>query len=75
MGMKSDLVDLVVVKHSETDLAWLVSDDGDLDHAIWMYKSQAKLEQAPLNLLQGEPDRHGLVLTCLRQLAINKGLV
>ncbi len=63
--MKSDLVDLVVVKHHETELAWLVSDDGDRDHAVWIPKSQAELEQ----------DRQGLILTCPERLAIEKGLV
>lgn len=64
---RSDLIDLAVMKHHETDKAWLVSDDGDRDNAIWIAKSQAQLE----------PDYAGksYVLTIPEWLATEKGLV
>lgn len=64
---KSDLVDLDVQKHHETDKAWLVSGSGDRDDAVWIAKSQAQLE----------PDYAGkcFVLTLPEWLATEKGLV
>lgn len=41
---KSDLIDVAVQLHHETEKAWLVSDDGDKARAIWIPKSQAELE-------------------------------
>lgn len=33
---KSDLIDLDVQKHHETEKAWLVSGTGDRDDAVWL---------------------------------------
>ena len=41
---KSDLIDVAVQLHHETEKAWLVSDDGDKKRAIWIPKSQAEIE-------------------------------
>jgi hypothetical protein len=37
---KSDLLDITVQLHHETDRAILVSDDGGPDKAVWLAKSQ-----------------------------------
>lgn len=42
---KSDLVDLTMQLHAETDKAILVSDDGDKAKAVWLPKSQIEFEQ------------------------------
>lgn len=67
MSGKSDLVDVNVIKHHETDKAWLVSDTGDREAAVWIAKSQAEIE----------PDYSGKchVLTLPEWLATEKGLV
>ena len=41
---KSDLIDVAVQLHHETEKAWLVSDDGDKAKAVWIPKSQAEIE-------------------------------
>lgn len=40
---KSDLIDVAVELHHETEKAWLVSDSGVREHAVWIPKSQAEL--------------------------------
>jgi hypothetical protein len=64
---KSDLTDVAVQLHRETDKAWLVSDTGNRTDAVWIPKSQAELE----------PDYAGKchVLTLPEWLATEKGLV
>lgn len=63
--MKSDLVDIEVQLHHETEKAWLVSDTGNSKDAVWIPKSQAELEQF------GD----GHTITCPEWLAIEKGLI
>lgn len=41
---KSDLIDIAVHLHHETAKAWLVSDTGERDRAVWIPKSQGELE-------------------------------
>ena len=41
---KSDLIDVMVQKHAETEKAVLVSDDGDKAKAVWLPKSQCEIE-------------------------------
>jgi len=43
--MKSDLHDLTLQLHHETDRAILVSDDGDPDKAVWLAKSVIEFEK------------------------------
>lgn len=62
---KSDLIDVAVQLHHESQKAWLVSDDGDRDNAIWIPKSQAELE----------PKGKAHILTLPEWLATEKGLV
>lgn len=45
MSAKSDLVDLTMHLHAETDAAILVSDDGDKARAVWLPKSQIEFER------------------------------
>lgn len=39
---RSDLVDLALAIHGETDKAWLLSDEDDKAKAQWLPKSQAE---------------------------------
>jgi hypothetical protein len=61
--MKSDLVDIAVQLHHETDKAWLVSDDGVRAHAKWIPKSLAQIE------VRGKV----VILTLSERLATEKG--
>lgn len=66
---KSDLIDLDMVVHAETPKAWLLSDDGDRKHAVWIPKSQAEFEHRERgNMPTG-------TLTCPEWLAKEKGLI
>lgn len=42
--MRSNLVDLSVYIHHETDKALLVSDNGNRDQAVWLPKSVVEIE-------------------------------
>lgn len=64
--MKSDLIDLSVQLHHETDKAVLVSDDGNKDKAVWLPLSQIEIERT----------NGGVVTVTLPEwLATEKGLV
>lgn len=63
---KSDLVDLTVTRHAETEKAILVSDDGEQDGAVWLPKSQIEINVDSGTTLQ---------ITMPEWLAIDKGLV
>jgi hypothetical protein len=66
--MKSDLVDLTLQRHHETDAAILVSDDGDRAKAVWLPKSRVEVVV--------KDARKGIVLVTMpERLAIDKGLV
>ena len=41
--MKSDVIDIDVDLHHETDRAILVSETGDKDDAVWLPKSQIEI--------------------------------
>jgi hypothetical protein len=43
-NFKSDLIDVLVEKHAETEKAVLVSETGDKDDAEWLPKSQIEIE-------------------------------
>lgn len=62
---KSDLHDLTVILHRETDKAWLVSDDGDVKNGVWVPKSQAEISR----------DGGVWTLTCPEWLAKEKGFI
>jgi hypothetical protein len=63
---KSDLIDIDVSRHAETDKAWFVSTTGRKADAKWVPKSQAELEDKPTGVR---------VLTLPEWLAIDKGFV
>ena len=63
---KSDLVDVNVFVHAETQLAYLVSLDGDKSSAQWVPKSQCEIERHP----QGHA-----ILTAPEWFAIDRGFV
>lgn len=63
--MKSDLVDLTLVIHHETDKAVLVSETGERSSAVWLPKSRIEIERQDKVALITVPER----------LAIDKGLV
>jgi len=64
--MKSDLIDLSMQIHAETERAILVSDTGDRDDAVWLPLSQIEVNE-----------RRGSVLevTCPTWLVKDKGLI
>lgn len=62
---KSDLIDVAVQLHHETEKAWLVSDDGDKKNAVWIPKSQAEIE----------PKGKAHILTMPEWLAADKRLI
>lgn len=64
--MKSDLIDLTMQRHHETEKAILVSDDGERAKAVWLPKSAVEVE---------EKGRGIVVVTLPEPLAIEKGLV
>lgn len=69
--MRSDLIDLTVVLHHETEKAVLVSDDGVRSRAVWLPKSAIEIiEEGPTALGQ---KYHTITLP--ERLAIDKGLV
>jgi hypothetical protein len=68
--MKSNLYDLEVMVHHQTDKAWLVSNDGERKNAVWIPKSQGEMEQKLTSGL------HPVwILTAPEPLLIEKGLV
>lgn len=52
MAGNSDLVDLTLQLHHETDKAILVSDDGEQDNAVWVPKSQVEIERKKGGLVE-----------------------
>lgn len=65
---KSDIVDLSLHRHAETEKAILVSDDGDKKKAVWLPKSQIEID---LDASKGNE----IVVACPEWLAKNKGLI
>lgn len=64
---KSELIDLSMVMHAETEKAIRVSDDGDTTKAVWLPKSQVEV-------LPNSQD--GTIIVTLPQwLAKDKGLI
>lgn len=63
--MKSDIIDVTVHLHHQTDKAVLVSDTGDKDDAVWL----------PLSQIEIAPDGAVHVVTLPEWLAKEKGLV
>jgi len=67
MARKNELTDVACQLHHETDKAFLVSDDGDREKAVWLPKSQVE---------QGDAKGKGVfIFTMPEWLAADKGLV
>ena len=64
--MKSDLIDISVSLIYETEKAWLVSDTGQSDDAVWIPKSRAELEPSDFGIM---------TLTLPERFAQEKGLI
>jgi len=64
--MKSNLIDLTLQRHHETEKAILVSDDGDREKAVWLPKSAVEVEEKGKSIV---------IVTLPEPLAIEKGLV
>lgn len=66
--MRSDLVDIDITLHHETEKAYLVSSDVSTPEKIWVPKSLCELDG-------GDPPRKRGTLTLSQSLAEEKGLV
>lgn len=64
--MRSNLHDIEVHLHHETEKAWLVSTDGYRENAQWIPKSAAEMQQKVSRIY---------ILTAPEPLLIEKGLV
>ncbi len=65
--MSRELIDVACQQHHETDGAFLVSDNGERDTAVWLPKSQVE---------RGDAQGGGVyVFTMPEWLAVDKGLV
>lgn len=58
---KSDLIDCAVQLHHTTDKAWLVSDTGEREKAVWIPKSQAEFAEGVLTLPEWLATEKGLI--------------
>jgi hypothetical protein len=63
---RSDLIDLTLQLHQETERALLVSDSGEVDDRVWLPKSQIEFEKKPGGLV---------IVTAPEWLAIERRLV
>jgi hypothetical protein len=63
-------VDLVLFVHHETDAAYLVSDDGDRDKAVWLPKSQIQVDRE-----YRRPEGRLIDIEMPEWLALKKGLI
>jgi hypothetical protein len=66
MTGNSDLVDLTLQLHAETEMAILVSDDGDKARAIWLPLSRCEIERKSAGVV---------IVTLPEWLATQRGLV
>jgi len=64
--MKSDLTDIEVVIHHQTEKAVLVSLDGEKDGAVWLPLSQIEIEKKQRSIA---------IVTIPEHLANEKGLI
>jgi hypothetical protein len=70
--VKSDLIDVTVQMHADTEKAVLVSDDGDKGKAIWLPKSQIEIAFHPSMKERG---KGVATITLPEWLAKDKGLI
>jgi hypothetical protein len=65
--VKSDLVDIAMVRHAETERAILVSETADREDAVWLPKSQVEI--------RNDGHRNFVTVTMPERLALDKGLI
>lgn len=65
--MKSDLVDIAMVQHAETDKAVLVSETAHRADAVWLPKSQIEISN--------DGHKNFVTITMPERLALDKGLI
>lgn len=63
---KSEIIDVTMQVHHETERAILVSDDGDKDRAVWLPFSQIEIERQLGGLV---------IITLPTWLAQDKGII
>lgn len=64
---KSDLIDVAVVRHAETEKAILVSETAHKEDAVWLPKSQIEIEN--------DGHKNFVTVTLPEWLAKDKGLI
>jgi hypothetical protein len=64
--MRSDLIDITMQLHHETEKAVLASNDGEREKAVWLPKTAIEIERTATNIA---------IITMPERLAIEKGLV
>ena len=64
---KSDLIDVAVVRHAETEKAILVSETADKEDAVWLPKSQIEVAN--------DGHKNFVTVTLPEWLAKDKGLI
>jgi len=64
--MRSDLIDLTLQLHANTERAIFVSDDGDSEKGVWLPKSQIEFETKPNGIVE---------VTCPEWLAMERRLI
>ncbi len=64
--MKSDLIDIEVAIHHQTEKAVLVSLDGEKDNAVWLPLSQIEIDKKQRSIA---------IVTMPERLATEKGLI
>lgn len=67
--MRSDLVDIEVTLHHETEKAWLVSSDVSTPEKVWVPKSLSEISD------RKEAPSKAATLTLGESLAVSKGLI
>jgi hypothetical protein len=76
-SMKSDLVDLELAVHHETEKAVLVSETGDRAKAVWLPLQACEVEYKPITgcMVGGRKRPFRLATVTMREsLAVEKGL-
>ncbi len=72
---KSDLTDLTMALHHETERAILISETGDPKKAVWVPKSQCEIEPTGKFCTVASKQFPVVIVTMPEWQAINKGLV
>lgn len=57
---RSDLIDLALIVHHETEGAWLLSDTGQKSDAKWLPKSVGEREDGPGASIFTMPERYAI---------------